>query len=389
MDWKSIVLFIISRLYGIISILLRPFIKINNNSILFWSWNSRQYSCNPKALSDYLSSNHNDEFKIFWSFKDNLKFPTEKKITPLKWGSWKYLRVAISCKFLVSNTRNDIETMLFYKRKKQVYIMTWHAGMSLKKIEKDCEYSIPKKYLKRSKTDSKMANLMISGSEFQTSLFRNSFWYEGEILNQGTPRNDILFSKLNNYRNNIIKTYGLDFESTIVLYAPTFRTNFDPDIISFDWIKLKSIIERKFKKPAILFVRLHPNISHLTQYLKFKFNNSDCINISEYPDIQELLVASDILITDYSSSMFDFALTGKPCFLFAKDRTAYDRGFYISLCDLPFDLAETETILENNIEAFDSKLYYSELQKFNHKINIYENGNACTSIYQWMINKKV
>lgn len=389
MDFKSIALYTLSRIYGFISILMRPFIRIDKNSILFWSWKSRQYSCNPKAISDFLTLYHKDEFKLYWSFKDKAMFGSKNaNIIPVKWGSWAYLKAALKSKFLISNTRNDIESMLFYKRKDQIYIMTWHAGMSLKRVEKDSNTSLPNAYKRRSQEDSLMCDLMLSGSEFQTNLFKNSFWYDKEVLNHGTPRNDIFFKDNSNLRKDICQSLHIKDDSIIVLYAPTFRSRFDPDVVSFNWNPIKNAIEKKYGKRAILLVRLHPNINHLTHLLRFKYNDEDCINISDYPDMQELLVISDILITDYSSSMFDFSLTKRPCFLLVKDRKEYDRGFYLSLNELPFNVAEDEQSLVDSIESFDERDYINKLDKFNNtKINTFETGNACEALVYWMQNK--
>lgn len=382
----SISKFILSRTVGIISILLRPFIKINENSILFWSWESQQYGCNPKAISDYLLTFHNREFTLYWSFKNTYPTNLAKEIIPLKWGSFKYLVSALKCKFLISNTRNNIDTMLFYKRKDQQYVMTWHAGMSLKKVEKDVEQSLNKSYKKRCLKDSQMCDLMISGSNFQTNLYKKSYWYDGEILNSGIPRNDIFFKDLKDKRHELYKSFGIPDTSLVVLYAPTFRSIFNPDIISFDWEKVKESIEKKFNKKVILLVRLHPNISTLSSKLKFKFDDKECFDVSKYPDMQELLIFADILITDYSSSMFDFSLTKKPCFLFVMDRSEYERGFYIQLSDLPFELSENEDELVNNILKFNYEKYIEKLEKFNKEIGSFEKGTANENLYNWLCN---
>lgn len=386
---KSFALSSISRVYGIISIILRLFIKIDNDAILFWSWNSRQYGCNPKALSDYILSLPNRNFKLYWSFKGSFPKSLDDNVIPLKWGSLKYLITALRCKFLISNTRNDIETMLFYKRRRQIYVMTWHAGMSLKKIEKDVADSFGKRYIRRSKFDSKMCNLMVSGSEFQTNLFKNSFWYNGEVLNSGSPRNDILFSSSNDKRISFCDLYNIDRSTVIVLFAPTFRSNFNPEIISFEWEIIKRAIEQKFHRNATLIIRLHPNIRNMITKLKFKFNNTDCFDVTSYPDMQELLTISDILITDYSSSMFDYSLMKKPCFLFIKDREKYDRGFYISLDELPFEQASNDEELAKSILNFNKKDYDKKIEEFNtFKVGSFERGKACQNLYNWIVSKK-
>lgn len=266
--------------------------------------------------------------------------------------------------------------------------MTWHAGMGLKKAEKDVEQALDERYIKRSKYDSKICNLMISGSAFQTNLIKKSFWYNKEILNCGTPRNDVFFQDTWNIRADVCVSLNIQSSSIIVLYAPTFRRVFNPDIFNFNWDRIKNAIEKRFNKKAVLLVRLHPNIRNMISDLEFKFNNSDCINVSDYSDMQQLLIASDILITDYSSSMFDFTLTKRPCFLFTRDRNMFDRGFYIPLSDLPFDLSENEDELEHQISHFDETLYLTKLDNFNKKIGSFEKGNASECIYNWLCKKR-
>lgn len=365
--------------------IIRPFIKIDNRAILFWSWNSRQYGCNPKAISDYILSHHIDEYNIYWSFKDKFPSNLNPNIIPLKWGSWKYIVTVLKCKFLISNTRNDIETMLFYKRPHQIYIMTWHGGVALKKIERDSVNSLEGYYLKRSRKDSKMCDLMLSGSKFQTQILRNSFWYDGEILERGIPRDDLLFKPTKPFRDMVCYKYSIDTSSLIILYAPTFRTKFDPGIVYFDWSLIKSVIENRFQRKAVLLVRLHPNIHNKIKELEFVFNNSDCIDVTSYQDMQELLMASDILITDYSSSMFDFLILNKPCFLLAKDLEEYDRGFYFKLSELPFMLAKNDNELKDNIATFDQKSYDNNAEIFNtQRIESFQSGKACEFLYNWI-----
>lgn len=384
--YRSVIIRLITSICGVLSILLRPFIKIQDNCILFWSWHSIKYNCNPKSISDYLDCMHPEEFIHYWSFKGTIPDNLPDYIIPLKWGSFKYVRIALKCKFLISNTRNDIYSMRFFKRKGQLYIMTWHAGMSLKKIEKDAEQTLSRSYIKMSKADSRNCDLMISGSEFQTNLFRNSFWYDGVILNSGTPRNDILFSDNSKIRKKTLDSLSIDYSSMIVLYAPTFRNVFNPDIISFDWMKIKKAILERFNKNAVLLVRLHPLISDKVNCLRFEFNNIDCFDMTAYPDMQELLIISDILITDYSSSMFDFALINKRCFLLAKDKEDYDRGFYIPLQKLPFQLCDNDDELEFAILKYDEVSNGKNIDNFNRNmIGSYEEGESCKHLYHWML----
>ena len=109
------------------------------------------------------------------------------------------------------------------------------------------------------------------------------------------------------------------------------------------------------------------------------------LDCTRYLDMQELLCAADFLITDYSSSMFDISIMGKPCFLYADDKDEYDRGFYFKLQDLPFSLAESQSELLDNISNFNIEKYNLKLKVFyDDQIGLWAKGNACHDIYKWI-----
>ena len=108
-----------------------------------------------------------------------------------------------------------------------------------------------------------------------------------------------------------------------------------------------------------------------------------------YPDMQELLVASDMLVTDYSSCMFDFAITGKPCFLFATDVTDYikDRNFYFPLQSLPFPQADNNPELLQLVERFDEQEYLKKRKEFFGRLAFREDGQASQRCAKWILEK--
>jgi CDP-glycerol glycerophosphotransferase len=107
---------------------------------------------------------------------------------------------------------------------------------------------------------------------------------------------------------------------------------------------------------------------------------------TRYNDMQELLSVADMLITDYSSSMFDFAMQSRPCILYATDADAYDRGFYFNIRELPFPLAENEAQLIATIEGFDSAAYATQLGSFfTERVGLKEDGHAAEALAEWMV----
>jgi CDP-glycerol glycerophosphotransferase len=170
-----------------------------------------------------------------------------------------------------------------------------------------------------------------------------------------------------------------------VLYAPTFRRNKKIDPYKINWNNVIPALQEKFgNKGVTVLLRLHPNLigsADVTPLL----NNPAVIDATLYHDMQELLCISDMLITDYSSSMFDFSMQMKPCLLYATDVAQYDRGYYFDFRELPYPLATDESELIDNIKNFDKEKYNADLKQFfDVTVGLFEDGNASKSLTDWM-----
>lgn len=379
--------YIYPRLF--ISLLLCLLFRVKKGRVVFWSTLGKDFSCNPLYISDYLLDYESDTFEVFWVYKKNLdKKVFDPRIKAVKYGSVKHLYIMQTAEFLVTNHRTSTKGMLWIKRAKQKYIMTWHGSMALKMIEKDAIQSLGSQYEKFARKDSQNCSLMLSDSEWFTHLLRNSFWYNGEILQEGMPRNDIFYHK--EKHADIIKKVAKRFnilnysDKIIILYAPTFRTDHGTTQYILKWGKIKAEIEAVQKKDVIVLMRLHPTLLDIVDTQEL-ISEDFVRNASSYDSIQELLIASDMLITDYSSTMFEFALLKKPCFLYTPDVKSYDRGFYFPVEELPFASSLTEDSLINNITSFNSDIYYKNVDTFMSKtFNVKGNGHACNKLAQWM-----
>lgn len=361
---------------------------IKRGRVVCWAYNFQQYSCNPRYLTEYLLK-HNPEFEIYWVFRKNVNISElPEGVKAVYFRTWEYLRLMASAEFLITNARTDPWRIYWHKRKGQKYAMLWHAGVALKRIEADAADKLSFSYLQRAKADSKVCDLMISGCRMQTTLQRERFWYDGEILERGIPRNDIFFntSLHDELRSHVAAYYDIDPDSRIILYAPTFRVDFSTKPYAIDWTRVIPAISRMYggQKVTVL-VRMHPNligkvdISHLIAY-------EYVCDATHYHDMQELLSIADMLITDYSSSMFDFAMQGRPCLLYATDAKAYDRGFYFNLNELPFPLAENKEQLLSAIDSFDSEAYAARLNSFfTERVGLKEDGHAAEALAEWMV----
>ncbi len=299
-----------------------------------------------------------------------------KGITVLKTNSVKAILALATARVWVDNNRKE---NYIRKRKGQYYIQTWHGGIALKKIEKDYEAKLGPQYVANAKRDSRMTDLYISNSSFCTNMYRNSFWYKGEVLECGSPRNDILLKPGAHTIAEIRARLGVKTDTRIAIYAPTYREGNNTKPYRLDFHKLLSAIEGKFGGNWIIAVRLHPLVSAQSGFIKY---GSQVINASHYRDIYELMAAGELLITDYSNIMFEFSFMKKPVFLYASDMEVYEkeRGFYFDYQSLPYQKAGTEEELLTNIKAFGEQVYKTEVEAFLNQLAIYEYGNASEKV---------
>lgn len=370
LSWcRLFIFFIYYRLFMIIF----SVIPIKRNKIMIINYAGKGFGDNGKYIVERLLL-ENKDVNIYWATSSKYKKTLPEKVNYTKFNSIIFLFHLSTSKIWISNSR------LYYgikKRKRQFYIQTWHSTLRLKKIEKDAIELFNKQLIVTCKSDSKMIDLIVSGSDFSTNTYRNSFWYEGDIENCGTPRCDILFDKKQKkvIKKKIYEKYEIDENKKIILYAPTFRKNTNEKDSYIDW---KKIIDR-VNDEYVVFVRMHP-IS------KTIIENSDRIyNVTDYPDMQELISISNYLITDYSGCCFDMMLTGNPCILFTKDLDDYlshERKLYFNFNELPFPNIQKENDLISLINNFDFKKYKENVAIFSKKVGICETGNASKRIVE-------
>ena len=247
-------------------------------------------------------------------------------------------------------------------------------------IENDAIETIPQTYLEMAKHDSSQIDILLSGCEFSTKIFKRAFWYDGEIFESGTPRCDMLFKRDNVLINNLKNRLGISPTTKLLLYAPTFRKNNSLEAYDIDFNRLKTTLEKN--ENWKILIRLHPHLQNLSKELVEKYD--DVIDVTNYDDIQELLLISDLLISDYSSLMFDFAITEKPCIIYASDLNDYlanDRNLYFDITKLPFPLCQTNEELNRTISEFNYKKYTEAMKSFNSEVGSFEDGQACKRVY--------
>lgn len=352
---------------------------IQNNKVIFNSFGGSGFGENPKYIALALLQ-ETKELDLVWICKDvNVRLP--KGIRVVKNHSIRAAYEMSTAKVWVNNTRHSFKTL---KRKKQFYVQTWHGSMDVKKVEGQVVDKLGADYVKDAQHDGKITDLMISNGTYNSDRYHKWYWYDGPVLESGLPRMDVVINRPSNIVEKVYNYFNLEKTKKIVLYAPTFRdlTVHKNDPLwqyRFDYKKILNALRQKFDGEFQLLVRLHPNISNQSSSL----NLGDAMDATSYDDMQELLAASEVLITDYSSCMFDFILAQKPVFLLAKDYLDYinvERGLNFELKELPPSFSENEKELMSNIEHFNLDKYQLSCKKMMEKLGIFETGHASEEV---------
>jgi len=364
-----------------IILLIIYIIPINKRKVVFSSYNGKIFGCNPKYVFEYLINNYCiNNFKIIWILKDKNMLPSEyKDVTIVKHFSFLFFFHLLTAGYIISNT--PAKSYLPF-RKKQIIVNTWHGGGAYKKIGLDTSIYIKNRIsmeVTRKKT-SEITKYVITSCKLFTDICSRVWSMPKEkFLPIGMPRNDVFFGNSTLIKKKVMEYFDFEEKTKIVLYAPTFRGDFrkaQTMDISFDILNIIKSLKLRFNYDFQFLFRLH--LSSPRYYIDETFIKS----ASDYPDMQELLCAADVLITDYSSSVWDFSFTYKPCFLYTPDLERYreEQGFYTPIEDWPFPLAINNDQLVDNIINFDEKKYEYDVKKHHDDLGSYENGTACKQL---------
>ena len=336
----------------------------------FISFSGRQYSDSPRCISEELLREH-PEIQQVWAFNEpeKFRFLEKKGIKIVKYKSLKYLYYVMTSKVYVDNA--EFWSILKF-RPGQMVLETWHGGGAYKRVG---GHRIDVNRRKQNHDMAKMnqINLFLSSSRaFTKYVIRGAYQYKGEVLECGLPRNDALLSPapLPGLRQSL----GIAEDAKILLYAPTFRNSHTLDLYDVDFPRLKAALEARFGGEWVILLRMHYYLSDKTSAIDLPFVR----DVTAYPDMRDLLLCADALLTDYSSCMWDFSLMHRPCFLYARDIAAYrgERDFYTPVESWPFPLASDNDALESIIAAFDETAYRAAVTGHHQELGSTESGTA-------------
>ncbi|SDN02800.1 CDP-glycerol glycerophosphotransferase [Fictibacillus solisalsi] len=338
---------------------LAGYLPVKKNLVMFESFLGKQYSCNPRAIYEYLKESRPD-LELVWSVDGRSISKFEDAGIPYaKRFSVKWLFKMARARYWVTNSRMPL---WIPKAKHTVYFQTWH-GTPLKRLAADMdEVHMPgtntKKYKANFHKESSKWDYLLSPNAYSTEIFRRAFNFHKEVVEVGYPRNDVLYTKNNPSDIKELKEkLQLPQDKKVILYAPTWRDDqfygkgrykFD---LELDLLQLKD----KFGEDYVIVLRMHYLVAEnfdLSPYEGFAFD------FSYHGDINELYLVSDIMITDYSSVFFDYANLKRPMLFFVYDIESYRdklRGFYFDFeTYAPGPLVKTTDEVISAIEKIES-----------------------------------
>lgn len=365
---------------------------VQKNKILFMHY-ANKYQCNPAYICDEILRQGLDWELVYIVDKKSVKeIPSicPEGVEVIGRNTLEHFYAMASAKIWIDNAV-CFPWEYVPKKKEQVYIDTWHGSMGLKRI--DDNKIVSKKWAKAAKVAGKEVNYMISNSGFETEVYRNTYWpnEKVKVMEYGHPRNDLLFcddEKKAEIRAKICEFYKVEPDTKFILYAPTFRDEKNLDCYDINYNRVLEAAKLRFGGEWKILNRYHFKVSKAINNVKEIKENPDILNGNRYGDIQELMTVCDIGITDYSSWICDYVLTGKPGFIYANDLENYDkeRGFYYPLDSTPFPIATNNDEMYNNILNFDEDNYFCKKEQFLKDRGCREDGHAAERVVELMKN---
>jgi len=352
---------------------MKRIVPVNNKLVFFESHFGKQYSCMPLAISTYLYEHSN--FTIVWCFNDPKAYNQSVPCKIVHRLSLSYFYHLARSKYFVLNQPLPGFVKL---KKNQIFVQTWH-GTPLKKIAADVSYENPLKVKKLSSN----WTYLLSQNSYSTEIFRRAFLFDKTIIEEGYPKNDKFFDLNKQKINRIKKQLRLPLNKKIILYAPTWRDGstecFDVKIDFNNFLK-------DIGKDWVVVLRLH---SVLSGRIKLSiFEPEKVYDFSNYDCSEDLMIASDVLITDYSSIMFDYSVLNKPIIFYAYDLIDYAdnlRGMYLDYGKtVPGPVVKTQDSLSKQIMSLSGywEKHGKKYTSFKKRFTNLEDGNVTKRVVE-------
>ena len=379
---RYILKYTLSIIVRIILFPLRIF-PINKNLLVFDTYNGKAIACNPYYIYIYLKE-HYPELELVWVV-ENKRVVEGLNVKYVILNSFKYYYMLMTAKVYVRNTLIPAHIPF---RDKQIRLDTWHGGGAYKgTMHTTNRMPLRKKtnLMIASNTTWKVASCM----RFIEYSHKDQLLEVDKFKKIGTPRCDMFFNKELMKKNalKVRESLGIDEKTFIILYAPTFRSNAYRPLFYFvlDFSIVEDCVKKRFNTDNVLLLfRGHHSFKKLMnlESLNEKKQKLHLIDISNYQDTQALLCVSDLLISDYSSIIWDFSFTYRPCFLFCPDMEEYISDYEMAtpINKWLFPIVKSNEELKQQILNFDESSYLRAIKEHHAYLGSYEKGSATQQI---------
>lgn len=360
--------------------------------VMFESFLGKQYSDNPKAIYEEWQKHTDLRTRLIWSVDRNYTDSIPSDVNYVVRLSFKWVYYMSVSKIWISNSRlpNWIP-----KDENTIYLQTWH-GTPLKKLALDMNtVHMPGTDTERYKAsftrESSKWDYLISPNSYSSNIFKRAFAFHRTMLEVGYPRNDLFYhqTRLREVTKRVKDKLELPNDKKIILYAPTWRDQQNEGRGQYRLtlpLDFENFVSR-LGDDYVLLVRFHYLVS---ENLDLSNVSPHVLDVSHYPDIAELYTISDVLITDYSSVMFDFAHLKRAMLFYVYDLEEYRddiRGFYMNFTEeAPGPLVRTEEELYQTLEELESieAMYQGKMEQFHHRFCEFDDGHAAANVVEML-----
>ena len=373
--------------------------SLMENLILMDSMGGKVFACNIAPLYQEMARDEKySGYRFVWAFKEPNKYTHLKKenhrLEIVKYGSREHKIAMARSKYIFASSGLP---NYYIRRKDQVFFQAWH-GTPLKKLGCDIETEgsavfTSSEWRKKYRADAKRFSYLLAPSDYTAEKLSSAFdlrrlGRESIIYKEGYPRNDVLYNFSEQDVKRIKEKIGVPENKKVILYAPTFRDSdfergkgfFFKTPVSFDFLR------EKLPDDCVILFRPHVNVAsrfNLKQYSQFVYN------VAAYPNIADLYIISDLLVTDYSSVIFDYANLKRPMVFYLYDLEEYNsniRGLYFSVEELPGEIALTEEELVKSIlQQLHGFQYDEKYHAFNERFNPWDGPDCSKRIIEKIV----
>jgi len=354
---------------------------IDPDKVVFSCFGGRSYGDNTRIISERLHERC-PKAEIIWQFsKDNLARLSKEVpdyVKCVEYRSLDAVREFATARVWVDNFAKGHYLRLAKGR--QYYIQTWHGDRAIKKIGYDEQKPSQRRLEEK-------CSRITTASAFGEKMYRTAFAYKGEYIKAGSPRNDPLVANDPAERARIRRALGIDGDTGLLLYAPTYREKKEmiPREVQMDLGRTLDCLEKKTGRVWKCLFRAH----YLSAGIDLEAVKGRIVDATGYPDMADLLLIADMVVTDYSSCALDFIVMDRPALFYMPDWQAYaaDRGVYFDAPQSPLMTAADQAGLEALIDGLTPEGVRANCAAIRETFGYYETGRATDAACEYIIGR--